>query len=106
MEAAASMRAELTKEQTNTFFASSKQMEVSNETLAQLVQEGIKKVEDLAEFSKDNWKQVVEILKRPGGRIKNPDNKKSDDNPSMIPQTPYPFGVRTQKRLQEALELT
>eukprot|EP00957_Ditylum_brightwellii_P144664 11021056-Ditylum_brightwellii.AAC.1 len=24
----------------------------------------------------------------------------------MIPQTPYPFGVRTQKRLQEVLELT
>eukprot|EP00957_Ditylum_brightwellii_P182061 13870686-Ditylum_brightwellii.AAC.1 len=62
-------------------------MEVSKETLAQLGQEGIKKVEDLAEFSKDNWKQVAENLKRRGGRMKNPDKEKGNDNPSMIPQT-------------------
>eukprot|EP00957_Ditylum_brightwellii_P180529 13751547-Ditylum_brightwellii.AAC.1 len=77
-------------------------MEVSNETLARLSLEGIKKVEDLTEFSKDNWKQVVENIKRPGGRMKNPDKVQGNDNPSTIPQTPYPFGVRTQKRLQEA----
>eukprot|EP00957_Ditylum_brightwellii_P086458 6578233-Ditylum_brightwellii.AAC.1 len=38
--------------------------------------------------------------------MKNPDKEKGDNNPSMIPQTLYPFRVRTQKRLQEALELT
>eukprot|EP00957_Ditylum_brightwellii_P127101 9690415-Ditylum_brightwellii.AAC.1 len=81
-------------------------MEISKETLAQLGQEGIKKVEDLVEFSKDNWKQVAENLKCPGGWMKNLDKEKGNDNPSTIPQTPYPFGVRTQKRLQEALELT
>eukprot|EP00957_Ditylum_brightwellii_P000077 5275-Ditylum_brightwellii.AAC.1 len=31
--------------------------------------------------------------------------EKDNNNPSTIPQTPYPIGVRTQKRLQEALEL-
>eukprot|EP00957_Ditylum_brightwellii_P066208 5024441-Ditylum_brightwellii.AAC.1 len=72
-EATASTRTGLTKDQTNTFFTNSKQMEVSKETLAQLGPKGIKKVEDLAEFSKDNWKQIVENLKRPGGRMKNPD---------------------------------
>eukprot|EP00957_Ditylum_brightwellii_P095411 7267570-Ditylum_brightwellii.AAC.1 len=67
-------------------------MEVSKETLAQLGLEGIKKVEDLAEFSKDNWKQVVENLKRPGGRMKNLDKVQGNNNHSTIPQTPYPFG--------------
>eukprot|EP00957_Ditylum_brightwellii_P139229 10611616-Ditylum_brightwellii.AAC.2 len=38
--------------------------------------------------------------------MKNPDKVHGNDNPSTIPQTPYPFGVRTQKRLQEASELT
>eukprot|EP00957_Ditylum_brightwellii_P179106 13644449-Ditylum_brightwellii.AAC.1 len=38
--------------------------------------------------------------------MKNPDKEKGNNNPSTIPQTPYLFGVSTQKRLQEALELT
>eukprot|EP00957_Ditylum_brightwellii_P087033 6624950-Ditylum_brightwellii.AAC.1 len=81
-------------------------MEVTKETLTQLGLEGIKKVEDLVEFIKDNWKQVAENLKCLGGWMKNPDKVHGNDNPSMIPQTPYLFGVRTQKRLQEASELT
>eukprot|EP00957_Ditylum_brightwellii_P048898 3709976-Ditylum_brightwellii.AAC.1 len=88
------MRAELTKEQTNTFFTSYRQMEVSKETLAQ-------KVKDFAEFNKDNLKQVAENLKCQGGQMKNPDKEKGNDNSSKIPQTLYPIGVRTQKRLHE-----
>eukprot|EP00957_Ditylum_brightwellii_P136705 10424867-Ditylum_brightwellii.AAC.1 len=38
--------------------------------------------------------------------MKNPDKVQGNNNPSMIPQTLYPFGVRTQKRLQEASDLT
>eukprot|EP00957_Ditylum_brightwellii_P146746 11171123-Ditylum_brightwellii.AAC.1 len=38
--------------------------------------------------------------------MKNLDEAHGNDNPSTISQTPYPFGVRTQKRLQEASELT
>eukprot|EP00957_Ditylum_brightwellii_P090092 6861208-Ditylum_brightwellii.AAC.1 len=91
-EATASTRAGLTKDQTTFFFTNAKQMEVMKETLAQLGIEGIKKVEDLAEFSKDNWEQVTENLKCPGGKMKNPDKIHSDENPSTIPQTPYPFG--------------
>eukprot|EP00957_Ditylum_brightwellii_P133195 10155562-Ditylum_brightwellii.AAC.1 len=106
MKAAASTSVGMTKDQTNTFFTSSKQMEVSKESLAQLGQEGIKRVEDLVEFSKDNWKQIAENLKRPGGWMKNPDKEKGNNNPSTIPQAPYPLGVRTQKRLQEASKLT
>eukprot|EP00957_Ditylum_brightwellii_P094381 7186381-Ditylum_brightwellii.AAC.1 len=66
------------------------------ETLTQLGHEGIKKVENLAQFSKDNWKQVAENLKRQGGWMKNLDKEHGNDNPSTIAQTPYPFRVRTQ----------
>eukprot|EP00957_Ditylum_brightwellii_P208250 15356484-Ditylum_brightwellii.AAC.1 len=104
-EVAASTRLGLNKEQTNTFFMSCRQMEVLKETLVQLGQEGTKKIKDLTECSKDNWKQVAENLKRLGGQMKNPDKEKDNDNPSTIPQTLYLFGVRTQKRLQEASEL-
>eukprot|EP00957_Ditylum_brightwellii_P168526 12828008-Ditylum_brightwellii.AAC.1 len=62
-------------------------MEVMKETLTQLGHEGIKKVKDLAEFSKDKWKQVAENLKRLGGGMKNPDKEHSNDNPSTIAQT-------------------
>eukprot|EP00957_Ditylum_brightwellii_P147580 11239509-Ditylum_brightwellii.AAC.1 len=47
----------------------------------------------------------MENLKRPGGQMKNPDKVHGGNNPSIIPQTPYPFAVRTQKRLHEALKL-
>eukprot|EP00957_Ditylum_brightwellii_P200562 15289969-Ditylum_brightwellii.AAC.1 len=38
--------------------------------------------------------------------MKNPDKVHGNKNPFTIPQTPYPFGVRAQKRLQEVSELT
>eukprot|EP00957_Ditylum_brightwellii_P022644 1707873-Ditylum_brightwellii.AAC.1 len=91
-EATASTKAGLTKDQTTFFFTNVKQMEVTKETLTQLGHEGIQKVEDLVEFSKDNWKQVAENLKRLGGRTKNPDKEHGNGNPSTIAQTLYPFG--------------
>eukprot|EP00957_Ditylum_brightwellii_P022142 1670347-Ditylum_brightwellii.AAC.1 len=62
-EATASMRARLTKDQTTFFFTNAKQMELTKETLAQLGLKEIKKVKDLTEFSKENYKQVMENLK-------------------------------------------
>eukprot|EP00957_Ditylum_brightwellii_P189836 14452310-Ditylum_brightwellii.AAC.1 len=38
--------------------------------------------------------------------MKNLDKVHGNNNPSTVPQTLYPFSVRTQKRLQEASELT
>eukprot|EP00957_Ditylum_brightwellii_P076898 5845114-Ditylum_brightwellii.AAC.1 len=80
-------------------------MDVTKETLVQVSHEGIKKVEDLAEFSKESWKQVADNLKRPGGWMTNLDKEPGDGNPLTVAQTLYPFGVRTQKRLLEASEL-
>eukprot|EP00957_Ditylum_brightwellii_P165572 12604880-Ditylum_brightwellii.AAC.1 len=97
MEVAASTRQDLTKIQTNTFFTSSSQMEVAKETLDQLEKEGVKELEDLAEFSKEIWKQVSENLKCPGGWVKNLDKKKDNSNPFMVPQTLYLFGGKDAK---------
>eukprot|EP00957_Ditylum_brightwellii_P066010 5006098-Ditylum_brightwellii.AAC.1 len=105
MEAAARTTSGLNKTQTNTFFTSLKQMEVTKETLVQLGKEEIKKVKDLAEFSKEIWKQVVENLKRPKGQMKNPD-REIDQSHAAVPQTLYLLRARTEKRLLEASELT
>eukprot|EP00957_Ditylum_brightwellii_P012988 981462-Ditylum_brightwellii.AAC.1 len=80
-------------------------MEVTKETYVQLGKEGIKEVKDLAEFSKEIWKQVAENLKRPGGWMKNP-GRETNRSHATVPQTLYLFGARTQKRLLEASELT
>eukprot|EP00957_Ditylum_brightwellii_P129231 9857111-Ditylum_brightwellii.AAC.2 len=53
----------------------------------------IKEVEDLAEFSKDIWNQVVESLKSPGGQMKNLD-KEANQNHATVPQIKYLFGAR------------
>eukprot|EP00957_Ditylum_brightwellii_P127094 9689307-Ditylum_brightwellii.AAC.1 len=90
--------------QTTNFFTSSKQMEVAKEMLKQLGKEGIKEVEDLAEFNKDIWKQVAENPKHPGGWMKNLD-KGTNMNHAMVPQTLYLFEARRQKRLLEASKL-
>eukprot|EP00957_Ditylum_brightwellii_P119960 9155009-Ditylum_brightwellii.AAC.1 len=81
-------------------------MEVSKEILVRLGKENINDLEDLAEFSKEIWKQVVDNLKHLGGWMKNPDKEKDSNNPPTVLQTPYLFRARTQKRLLEASELT
>jgi len=83
-ETTASTRSGLNRDKTIFFFTSAEQMDVTKETIIQLTHEGIKKVEDLAEFSKENWKQVAENLKRPGGRMANPDKEPSDNNPLQL----------------------
>eukprot|EP00957_Ditylum_brightwellii_P150580 11465847-Ditylum_brightwellii.AAC.1 len=60
-------------------------MEVTKEMLAQLGLKGIKKVEDLAKFSKENWKQITENLKCLGGQMRNPDKVSGNKNSSTIP---------------------
>eukprot|EP00957_Ditylum_brightwellii_P126117 9614139-Ditylum_brightwellii.AAC.1 len=62
-------------------------MEVLKEMLVQLGDEGIKELEDLAEFSKEIWKQGAENLKCLGGQMKNPDKEKGNNNSPTVPQT-------------------
>eukprot|EP00957_Ditylum_brightwellii_P039376 2978260-Ditylum_brightwellii.AAC.1 len=81
-ETAVSMTPDLNKTQTNTFFTSFKQMEVTKEMLEELRREGIKEAKVLAEFRKETWKQVADNLNHPGGWMKNPD-KDANKNHAM-----------------------
>eukprot|EP00957_Ditylum_brightwellii_P106632 8135241-Ditylum_brightwellii.AAC.2 len=49
------------------------------------------------------WKQVADNLQYPSCQVKNPD--KIADKDLTVPQTPFVFGAKTQKRLFDALEL-
>jgi hypothetical protein len=65
--------------------------------------EGIANVQDLADFDKESVQQLVDNLRRPGGRIPDP-------NPNATPGTTFPtpafvFGAKSQKRLQVATYL-
>lgn len=78
-------------------------MGLTNATVNKIVEEGIDDPEDLADFDKDTLKQVAENLRKPGGRIPNPDPNAPAG--STIERPPYTFGAKSQKRLLEAGEL-
>jgi hypothetical protein len=92
-----------TNVQTTRFFENVAQMGIPHATVVQLVEEGIDEVQDLAEFDRDTLTQVADNLRRPGGRIPNPDR----DAPagSTIAQPPFSFGAKAQKRLLAACDL-
>ena len=56
-----------------TFFTNADQMALPVATFEQLANEGITTVNDLLGFDKETFKQVVDNLRNPGGRIPNPD---------------------------------
>ena len=65
-----------------------------------LQQEGISNIDDLAKFCPDDIKQLAETLRKPGGRVADP-----NDGEATIPTPPFQFGARSIKRLTEACHL-
>ena len=63
----------LTAAQTTAFLESPDQMGIPHATMAQMQQEGIQSVADLADFEKDSLQQLADNLRKPGGRIADPD---------------------------------
>ena len=57
-------------------------MGISNEAVVQLQQEGIMTVDDLVDFDKDTIEQISANLRRPAGRIPDP-------NPAAAPGAIY-----------------
>eukprot|EP00957_Ditylum_brightwellii_P083186 6325074-Ditylum_brightwellii.AAC.1 len=78
-------------------------MEVAKKTLNNWGRRGLLRGEDLAEFDKATWKQVVDNLQCPGGQTKN--QVKNANKDSTILQYPFVFGAKAQKRLLETLKL-
>jgi hypothetical protein len=81
--------------QTTLFFEDAAQMGIPHATVLQLIEEGIDEVQGLAEFDQDNLTQVANNLRRPGGRIPNPDPAASAG--ATIAQPPFSFGAKAQK---------
>lgn len=101
----------ITVAQTLLFFEANDQMAIPPRTLAQLRNEGIHTVDDLSEFDKDTLKQIADNLRRPGGRVQDPNYVQPDpmpDPPPAVPTVatpPFIFGAKSQKPLQVACEL-
>jgi hypothetical protein len=93
----------LTAAQTAAFFHEEAQMGIPNPTIAQMQAEGITNVQDLADFDKESLQQLADNLRRPGGRVQDP-------NPNAAPGTTIPtpafvFGAKSQKKLLVATDL-
>jgi hypothetical protein len=89
--------------QTTLFFEAQDQMGIPADTRLQLANEGIQAVSDLSDFYKDTLTQVADNLRRPGGRIANPDPNAPLG--ATIAQPPFVFGAKAQQRLLAACDM-
>ena len=92
-----------TTAQTTAFFENADQMGVQHAMVVQLALEGIQTVDDLADFDKEALQQLADNLRRPGGRVPNPDPGAAVG--STIPTPAFVFGAKSQIRLGIACEL-
>ena len=93
----------LTAAQTTAFFENNDQMGIPHETLVQLQHEGIQSVADFADFAdfdKDSPQQLADNLRKPGGRI--PDPNLDTAAGATIPTPAFTYGAKSQKRLAVA----
>jgi hypothetical protein len=93
----------LTAAQTAAFFQEEAQMGIPNPTVVQMQAEGITNAQDLADSDKESLQQLADSLRRPGGRVPDP-------NPNFAPGTAiltptFVFGAKSQKRLLVATDL-
>ena len=85
----------LTAAQTTAFFEHADQMGIPHVTVVQLQAEGITSVSDLADFNKVSLQQLADNLRRPGGRV--PDPNPAAQPGSTIPTPPFIFGAKSQR---------
>ncbi len=93
----------LTGPQTTAFFENNNQMGIPHDTVVQMGHEGITEVSDLAEFDKDSLQLLADNLRRPGGRV--PDPNPGAPAGSTIPTPAFVFGVKSHRRLLVATDL-
>ena len=93
----------LTVAQTTTFYKHADQMGIPHTTMLQLQSEGITSVSDLADFNKNSLQQLADNLRRPGGRV--PDPNPTAQPGSTIPTPPFVSGAKSQRRIAVACNL-
>jgi hypothetical protein len=76
---------------------------IPNATVVQLQEEGIDTVADLADFDKDTIEQIAANLRRPAGRI--PDPNPGAAAGATIATPPFVLGAKSQQRLTTATAL-
>ena len=93
----------LTAAQTTAFFEHADQMGIPHITVLQLQAKGITLVSDLADFNVTSLQQLADNLRRPGGRI--PDPNPAAQPGSTIPTRPFVFGAKSQRDIAIACDL-
>ena len=71
--------------------------------MVQMQQEGIQSVADLADFQKQSLQQLADNLRKPGGRVPDPDPNAALG--ATIPMPAFTYGAKSQKRLTVACDL-
>ena len=93
----------LTAAQTTAFFESPDQIGIPHATMVQIQLEGIQSIADLADFEKDSLPQLADNLRKPGGRIVDPDPNAPAR--ATFPTPAFTYGAKSQKRLTVACDL-
>ena len=93
----------LTAAQTTAFFENPDQLGIPHETMVQIQREGIQSVADLADFEKQELHQLADNLRKPGGRIADPNPNAAAG--ATIPTPAFTYGAKSQKRLTVACAL-
>ena len=93
----------LSAAQTTAFFESPDQMGIPHSTMVQMQLEGIQSVADIADFEKDFLLKLADNLRKPGGRIPDPDPNAPAG--ATIPTPAFTYGAKSQKRLTAACDL-
>ena len=83
----------LTAAQTTAFLENPDQLGIPHETMVQIQREGIQMVADLADFEKQQLQQHADNLRKPGGRI--PDPNPNTAPGATIPTPAFTYGAKS-----------
>ena len=92
-----------TAAQNTAFFENPDQMGFPHKTMVQMHHAGIQMVADLADLEKQSLQQLTDNLRKPGGRI--PDPNPNTALGATIPTPAFTYGTKSQKRLTVAYDL-
>ena len=93
----------ITAAQTTAFFTEPAQMALPAATHVAIAQEGLEDLADLVKFYERSLKKITENLRRPGGRVPDPDPNAAAG--ATILTSAFVFGANSQLRLKAAFDI-
>ena len=94
----------ITAAQMTAFFSKPGQMALPAATRIAIAQEGLKDLADLVEFDDQSLKQITDNLRRPGGRV--PDPNPNANAGATITTPAFVFGAKSQLCLKAACDIS